>query len=127
MALYDYKCEDGHITEDVYATMVEGPAPTITCSCCQNKAFRYYGNHQFLKVSDTSSMYGTYHPGFGQVVEDYAHKNRLLKQYDVIEAADAVHGSRCHRIEKPEAPRAPDDSAWLTADQVTSMGGDIPE
>lgn len=54
---------------------------------------------------NNSSMYGKYHPGFGCIVEDYAHKQRLLKQYDVIEASDPVRGSRQH--ERPPGYRGP--------------------
>tara|TARA_Y100000401_G_scaffold115981_1_gene120735 strand:- start:330 stop:581 length:252 start_codon:yes stop_codon:yes gene_type:complete len=39
-------------------------------------------------------MYGKYHPGFGEVVRDYAHKQQLLKKYDMREAADPIDGSR---------------------------------
>ena len=43
-------------------------------------------------------MYGKeYHHGFGCVVESYEHKQQLLKEYDVSEAADPVNGSRSWR------------------------------
>ena len=40
-----------------------------------------------------SGMYGKFHPGFGCVVEDYGHKQELLKRYDLKESHDKVDGA----------------------------------
>jgi len=127
MPLYDYKCDKcKHIIEDIYAPIKEGPEPTVPCPMCKTEAFRFYGNHQFMAISDTSSMYGRYHPGFGEVVRDYGHKKELLKKYDMIEAADATGGSKCYA---PSEERGPSldlgSSGWMTADELKSMGGQI--
>ena len=43
--------------------------------------------------SQHSGMYGKFHPGFGCVVNDYGHKQQLLRQYDLREAADKIDGA----------------------------------
>jgi|3_EtaG_2_1085321.scaffolds.fasta_scaffold32190_3 hypothetical protein len=43
--------------------------------------------------SQHSGMYGKFHPGFGCVVEDYGHKQQLLRRYDLREAHDKVDGA----------------------------------
>tara|TARA_R100000808_G_scaffold25060_1_gene61085 strand:- start:6723 stop:7016 length:294 start_codon:yes stop_codon:yes gene_type:complete len=50
-----------------------------------------------------NKMYGKeYHNGFGCVVESYEHKQQLLKEHDVSEAADPVGGSRSWRDQTPD-------------------------
>jgi putative FmdB family regulatory protein len=129
MPLYDYKCgKCDHVTEDMYAPSDPGPLPQIACEICQSIAERYYGNHQFMAISDTSPMYGTYHPGFGEVVDSYGHKQQLLKKYNVEEASDLVGGSRCHMPDEysPDGnhkfkPRA-EPGNWLTEQELNDMG-----
>ena len=98
IAFYDYKCETCNRVSE-YTTELGTAPKELACANCGEMQHRFYGNNQFLAFSDTSSMYGTYHPGFGCVVEDYAHKQKLLRQYDVQESADASGGSRSYRPE----------------------------
>jgi hypothetical protein len=43
--------------------------------------------------SQHTGMYGKFHPGFGCVVEDYGHKQQLLRRWDLREAADKIDGA----------------------------------
>jgi hypothetical protein len=82
-----------------------------------------------MAISDTSSMYGCYHPGFGQVVESYGHKQQLLKQYNVEEAADAVHGSKSHMPNeyndtgKHNFKERDTSAAFLSPTDLANLGG----
>ena len=79
---HDYFCDCGHELRDIVADVKP------KCAQCGVE------------------MYGKYHPGFGEVVESYSHKQRLLKKYNCIEAADSVGGSKTH--EYPEEYQGPD-------------------
>ena len=70
---------------------------------------------------NASSMYGKYHPGFGCVVENYSHKQRLLKKFDVIEAADPVKGSRFH--ERPPGYQGPGKEIIPQKEEPKQLGG----
>ena len=84
-------------------TDIIGTAP----KCCDVKMQIHFGRitGPVNFNPHNSAMYGKYHPGFGCVVESYSHKQRLLKQYDVIEAADSVKGSKMHG--RPEGYNGP--------------------
>ena len=70
---------------------------------------------------NAASMYGKYHPGFGCIVEDYSHKQRLLKKFDVIEAADPVKGSRQH--ERPPGYQGPGKEIVPQKEESKQLGG----
>jgi len=98
---HDYYCECGReLTDQVVAK-------TPVCKCGQEMKIhfgRITGMANFNPHHP--GMYGKYHPGFGEVVESYSHKQKLLKKYNCIEAADAVGGSKTH--EYPEEYQGPD-------------------
>lgn len=129
MPLYDYKCDQcEQVIEDIYISFKEKIPPTLPCPQCKIEAFRFYGNSQFMAISDTSSMYGKYHPGFGEIVKSYSHKQELLKKYDMIEAADATGGSKCYVPSEEQTPSMDlGENAWMTADQIKAMGGQIDD
>lgn len=59
-----------------------------------------FNNH--LNTHRHNKMYGKeYHHGFGTVVKSYEHKQELLKEYGLEEAADPVNGSRSWRDVTP--------------------------
>ena len=65
-----------------------------------------------------ASMYGRFHPGFGCVVKNYAHKKRLERKYNVREAHDKVGGEpvidRDRRVAEEEENR-------LTFEEMTEF------
>lgn len=100
MPVYDYYCtECGAVEEDLYFTVDSKPERRDCPKCGEHTQEHYFGSKRRAQVHhDHSSMYGKYHPGFGMVVESYAHKQQLLRKYDSIEAADPVKGSRSHGV-----------------------------
>tara|TARA_R110002074_G_scaffold381898_1_gene561261 strand:- start:71 stop:496 length:426 start_codon:yes stop_codon:yes gene_type:complete len=98
---HDYFCDCGHELRDIVAE--EKPK----CPYCNVKMQIHFGRMKGMVAFNphNSGMYGKYHPGFGCVVESYSHKQRLLKQYNVIEAADSVRGSKTH--ERPAGYNGP--------------------
>lgn len=74
----------------------EGPCPQCTKLHAhvtrQVQTFPIGQERNFIH-SQHSGMYGKFHPGFGCVVNDYGHKQQLLRQYDLREAADKIDGA----------------------------------
>jgi hypothetical protein len=67
--------------------------------CRQSLVKQHYGTDRNFINTQNGEMYGTshhgkYHPGLGEMVTSYDHKNRLLKEQGVREAADPIKGSR---------------------------------
>tara|TARA_R110000824_G_scaffold233474_2_gene421779 strand:+ start:5542 stop:5844 length:303 start_codon:yes stop_codon:yes gene_type:complete len=81
--------------------------------------------------SNEHGMYGKFEPGLGCVVEDYAHKQRLMKELGVIEGADPVGGSRCHQPNEeetqPRLPQESNDSTWLNKEDLATAQQDALE
>jgi hypothetical protein len=103
----DYECDRcGNRTDDVFVPLSQ-IVKSIECgvdSCTGTLRIAFdnfvFNNH--LDGSRHSKMYGKeYHNGFGCVVESYEHKQQLLKENDVSEAADPVGGSRSWRDNMP--------------------------
>ena len=91
----DFKCGGcGLVTEDVYFKSKVDVTETVTCSGCGNKAHKVILRTNFIHPSH-SSMYGRKEPALGnEVIQDYAHKKRLMKEYDIIESNDPTGGNR---------------------------------
>ena len=127
MPRHDYRCETcGAMEYDVFHAPNALP-DSLDCSCGGNMS-RYYGAFNFndhwggQAAHGENSMYGKYHYGFGCVVESYAHKQQLLRQYDVSEAADPVGGSRSWR-DQTEDPQTKtyDKAIELTKEEVVAL------
>jgi hypothetical protein len=77
------------------------PFYSVACESCKEGIFaiqNYSGQRNWIR-HEGGQMYGDghrgkYHPGLGEFVHDYAHKQRLLKEQGVREAADPIGGSR---------------------------------
>ena len=72
----------------------------VVCPSCEDDRTvqAFYPGRNFIQMTG-GNMYGDghrgkYHPGLGEYVHDYAHKQRLLKEQGVREAADPIGGSR---------------------------------
>ena len=99
---HDYYCVCGEELRDIVADV---KPKCVKCNVEMQIHFgRIVGMAQFNPHA--ASMYGKYHPGFGEVCESYSHKQQLLKKYNCIEAADNVGGSKTH--EYPEEYQGPD-------------------
>ena len=101
MPRHDWKCSScGAVSEDLVHSVSEIP-DHVECSCGKPMQI-YYGDgfsfNNHWSDNRHNRMYGKeYHHGFGCVVESYEHKQQLLKEYEVSEAADPVNGSRSWR------------------------------
>jgi len=104
MPRHDYRCENcDAIKRDVILKVV--PKHLVCPVCDSGKMFITYEDFHFnghQTGQRHNRMYGRFHAGFGEVVENYEHKRELLKKYDVAEAADPVGGSRSWRDQTPE-------------------------
>ena len=99
---HDYFCECGEELLDIVSDVKP------KCVKCNVEMQIHYGRIVGMAQFNphAASMYGKYHPGFGEVCESYSHKQQLLKKYNCIEAADNVGGSKTH--EYPEEYQGPD-------------------
>jgi hypothetical protein len=99
---HDYYCVCGEELLDIVSDVKP------KCVQCNTEMQIHYGRIVGMAQFNphVASMYGKYHPGFGEVCESYSHKQQLLKKYNCIEAADNVGGSKTH--EYPEEYQGPD-------------------
>tara|TARA_R100001244_G_scaffold5009_1_gene6179 strand:- start:1433 stop:1852 length:420 start_codon:yes stop_codon:yes gene_type:complete len=99
---HDYYCVCGEELLDIVSDVKP------KCVQCDTEMQIHYGRIVGMAQFNphVASMYGKYHPGFGEVCESYSHKQQLLKKYNCIEAADNVGGSKTH--EYPEEYQGPD-------------------
>lgn len=91
----DFKCDScGLVTEDVYFKSKGEVTETVECSGCGNQAHKVILRTNFIHPS-LSTMYGRKEPALGnEVIEDYGHKKRLMKEYDIVESNDPTGGNR---------------------------------
>jgi len=109
--LVDYACEKcGEMQIDVFYHGRDAVEKQVDCPC-GSKADKIISNRNFIHPSH-SGMYGKFHDGLGCVVDDYAHKKRLMKQQGVMEGADPVGGSRNHWKPTPDRPAPIPGSHW---------------
>lgn len=128
MPNHDFECPYGHRHEHFEMTWRTMPARRRCpeCGAMAEKIFvgRWNGIHP-----DGSSMYGKYHPAFGCVVESYSHKQKLLKEYGAIEAADRTGGSRSYvtgdyseaaakKEREQNRPAPPASVQWADAEDI---------
>ena len=92
----DYRCEEcNELVEDEMFANLDAVTLYVTCPRCKGQAHQIKsGRTNFIHPSH-SGLYGKPQPAFGNIVmEDYAHKQRLLKEFGVQESNDAVGGSK---------------------------------
>lgn len=98
----DFKCDNcAHVWEKMFRSRAKMVRKLQCPQCKLHAGFRLYNSRQNHIHPDHSSQYGKFQPAFGQVVKDYAHKRKLLKEFDVSEASDPVRGSRSFRDNMP--------------------------
>ena len=111
--LVDYACSScGQFIPDVFFTSAKSVTDTMTCECGAEADKSFGGRQNFIHMTK-SSMYGKYHEGLGCVIDDYAHKQRVMRELGVMEGADPVGGSRNHWKETPERPADLPESTWV--------------
>lgn len=118
ITLIDFKCDCGHEWEHLFRTKAD-IVNYLPCPECAQEAHRVWTAGNFIHPTH-SSQYGKMQPAFGEVVRDYAHKQELLKKYDVIESSDPVGGSRCRKdwFKKPKPRTEPSSTFAVSAADV---------
>jgi len=79
-----------------HSTLKKEEIALICPKCGSQKEYRItFDTKRPGQINNTSSIYGRSQPCFGgEIVRDYAHKQQLLKKYNMVEANDPVKGSR---------------------------------
>lgn len=116
MPTYDFSCECGLVEEDVYYPSWRHIPNAFMCSACGSPMKQLFrGGRNFIHPSH-SGMYGRPQPALGgDVIEDYAHKQRIMREMGIKESADKVSGARLYRdrVAPPDSsPRPRKDWAW---------------
>ncbi len=116
MAIHDYRCTVCEHTErDIFFKAGEIPRHR-TCAACAGAWWKrlwlavlklcraslpWQTSAQIFDQAclaqihnDKSSMYGKWHPQFGEVLQSYSHKQELMKKYGLEEIEDPVDGNR---------------------------------
>lgn len=98
----DFKCDNcDNVWEKMFRARKEMVRKLDCPKCGLHSGYRMYNTRQNHIHLTHSSQYGKFQPAFGEVVRDYAHKQELLRKYDVTEASDTVRGSRSFRDNMP--------------------------
>jgi hypothetical protein len=124
--LVDFRCSGcKELIEDEFfhVDRQEDVPKFITCEECGCIAHQIKsGQRNFIHPS-ISSMYGKPQPAFGNIVmEDYAHKQRLLEEFGVQEANDAIGGTKKrsdearhqHYLAEKKAKKETGPSEWIS-------------
>ena len=103
MVFVDFKCETcGFMQIDVLFRSSRELVQSNKCPECDGKANRVFTGGNFIHPT-LSTLYGKYEPALDMVVKDYAHKQQLMREFNITEANDTVKGSRNDRAEKHKA------------------------
>ena len=95
LASWNYRCED---CDRVFIHTYEPPRPkTVACSCGAVARWTYC-RPNVIHPTHSGRKYGEFDPQYGCVVEDYAHRQRLLKErgweeLPPLSVEEARHGS----------------------------------
>ena len=115
--LVDYKCFTcDSMQHDVYYSSKADVSETVPCPCGE-QATKVLLRTNFIHPSH-SSLYGRPQPALGnEVIEDYGHKKRLMREYGLEESNDAVGGNRKRSEElkhiAAQKPRSSEQSTWI--------------
>ena len=120
---YCESCETAH--KDIVYT---GRRPkTILCGCGARAGWGFVQKNQ-IHHTHTGRKYGQFDPQFGCVVEDYAHKQALLKRYGKEELPPETHeqiAEDMHEQEERARRVAPRDPDTLIADSLDELSAQI--
>jgi len=96
---WDFRCPDceGTLQDQWFDSAKKRPdiLPCKQRDCGGTMAVDLGGYRGGIDITNPN-MYGKYHPGFDTVVTDYGHKQSLLKETGLQEAADSTKGSKCY-------------------------------
>ena len=86
LRLWDFSCECGKQYRDypVYESRIPN---SIACECGQRATWAAQRTNHIHPTLSTRK-YGEFDPQFGCVVEDYAHKQRLMRELNMVEVGE---------------------------------------
>ena len=100
MPIYDYKCEDGHSTED-YQTMANCDEPTV-CSECGKMAKRIIGRSAWA-VDRFGERFPYYDRGLGMELRSKAHRRQIIKERGLIPVDGTIDSADIGRAAREKA------------------------
>lgn len=121
---WDYYCKHCDTThKDVVYTKT--CKKTIKCSCGKRAGWAFIRRNQ-IHSTLSGRKYGMFDPQLGVVVEDYAHKKKLLRQHGKEELPPETHAEIAEGIYEQEekaksASRAYESDSIKRADSVDEL------
>ena len=102
MPIYDYKCPDGHYSEDV-KKMSECDDP-IVCPECGKQAVRVYGLQRSAWAVDRfGERFPYYDRGLGMTLHSKNHRRQVIKEKGLIPVDGTVSNSDIGRAAREQA------------------------
>ena len=102
MPIYDYKCEDGHYTDDV-RPMSQCEEP-IDCSECGKKATRIYGRSESAWAIDRfGERFPYYDRGLGMELRSKNHRRQVIKEKGLIPVEGTIDSADIGRASRERA------------------------
>jgi len=121
--LWDYRCDSCGAEHRDYPYDSAGHVPeTIICPCGGRASWMAH-RRNFIHPTASGMKYGTLDPQFGCVVEDYSHRQRLLRQTGQVEVGGPERQSAIDEdlYEATHRRRAPRDPGIVTADSMEEI------
>lgn len=100
MPIYDYKCEDGHYSED-YQTMANCDEPTV-CSECGKTAKRIIGRSAWA-VDRFGERFPYYDRGLGMTLHSKNHRRQIIKERGLIPVDGTIDSRDIGRAAREQA------------------------
>lgn len=125
LRLWDYRCTMcGTVYRDWPVTTKHIPE-SITCQACYSPATWTKMKANGIHFTGSGMKYGCFDPQFGCVVEDYGHRQRLLRQMGMVEVggpekAEAIAEDRWNREHTPKKQRSADVLVGDSMDEITA-------
>ena len=128
---HDYICKKGTVTE--FGNQPSDIKRTIDCPCCGESAEQYYGTKRQMcrwnfsgcrpgSYGSPGLMYGRVDPQTGVAFENYSHKKKWLRDHNMEETGDTVHGSRTSfDVDEPERQAGGDILRANSVEEITRL------
>ena len=116
---WDYHC-DG-CGADMADVPYEGRRPkTIKCACGARAGWGFVVKNQ-IHQTHSGRKYGKFDPQYGCVVEDYGHRQQLLRESGRVELPPETHEEIAEDIYKQESKKTIRDPKVLIADSLEEL------
>ena len=116
--LWDYGCKCGKNYRDYPVDAPRIPR-TIKCECGKRAGWITARQNQI--ALSNSTMYGKMDPRFGQVVESYGEKQRLLKEHGMVEGDVEKYDDIQNEVAEQTAKKTERSPNTLVADSIDEI------